>query len=606
METKGLYKAILYSRVSTTNDDQAESIDNQILLAKNYLDKHPNIELAEPLDKYSEKISGKTDIRPKFQEMCQRLSRGDIHYLMIKDLKRLSRSVETTYAFLNLMKQYGFEIIQLSSGNVIDSSAFEEVESNLLIGVEALFAQNMVLTQSRYGRTVQRVRCENKILAYKDSTLFGYKWNPERRDIVIDEEKAPIIRELFSRYVFQDQGIMELREYLSSIGHPYSHVTVSKWLQEGKYIGDWTINRKGSVLGIGQGAKTHRFNIDRSEWIHIERPDLAIVDKEIFEMAQRIRLSRVQCYSAKNGDKKIIGRFMGTHMFSNKVYCAECGSRYTFKWADQNRTIPAYKDNYRQSKRDLSKKCSNIHFRSVTERQLKEFVVTAINAVNLQGAVSVDMMTSVISTALHSKNETEEKKRQEEQALKSLEKEAERISDAFIDATSAMRSRLNKQLEDVEREMEACKRRIKRLDNQSADAEELRDRLEKIKSRLSGWLDITEGRLDRGMIEKMVSKIELKKDGSAEVSLVLENLQSLKVSEKVSEENEEASMDIEMPPEEVISANVRKVYQEIEREEPARAQLDMMSVSQTGGEKKDRVIVKIDTVNCDYGSREVQ
>ena len=215
MEKKGLYKAILYSRVSTVHDEQAESIDNQILLAKNYLDKHPNIELAEPLDKYSERISGKTDIRPKFQEMCERLSKGDIDYLMIKDLKRLSRSVETTYAFLNLMKQYGFEIIQLSSGNIIDSSAFEEVESNLLIGIEALFAQNTVLTQSRYGRTVQRVRCENKILSYKDSTLFGYEWDPQTDDIVINERKAEIVREVFNRYVFRNQSLREIREYLS-------------------------------------------------------------------------------------------------------------------------------------------------------------------------------------------------------------------------------------------------------------------------------------------------------------------------------------------------------------------------------------------------------
>ena len=192
MEKKALYKAILYSRVSTVNDEQAESIDNQILLAKNYLDKHPDIELAEPLDKYCERISGKTDIRPKFQEMCERLSRGDIHYLMIKDLKRLSRSVETTYAFFNLMKQYGFEIIQLSSGSIIDSKAFEEVESNLLLGVEALFAQNMVLTQSRYGKTVQKVRCENKILARKDSTLFGYGWDPERKESSLMKRKRQL------------------------------------------------------------------------------------------------------------------------------------------------------------------------------------------------------------------------------------------------------------------------------------------------------------------------------------------------------------------------------------------------------------------------------
>ena len=98
------FKAILYTRVSTVHDEQTESIENQMLLAKKYLTDHPDIELAEPLEKYSERVSGKTDNRPKFKELCERLSQGDIKYLMIKDLKRLSRSVETTYAFFNLMK----------------------------------------------------------------------------------------------------------------------------------------------------------------------------------------------------------------------------------------------------------------------------------------------------------------------------------------------------------------------------------------------------------------------------------------------------------------------------------------------------------------------
>ena len=596
MEKRGLYKAILYSRVSTVHDEQAESIDNQILLAKNYLDKHPNIELAEPLDKYIERISGKTDIRPKCQEMCERLAKGDIHYLMIKDLKRLSRSVETTYAFLNLMKQYGFEIIQLSSGNIIDSSAFEEVESNLLIGIEALFAQNTVLTQSRYGKTVQKVRCENKILSYKDSTLFGYEWDRELKDIVIVEEKAAIIREVFNRFVFGLQSIREIREYLSSLGYHYSHVSVSKWLQEGKYVGDWTINRKGSVLGIGQGAKTKRFRREKDEWVHIQRPDLAIIDKDVFDLAQEIRLSRVETYFTDEGSEKGRGNFSGRHLFSRKVFCAECGSIYRFKWSDRKRTVGIYYDTYKQSKRDASFECPNKDYRRVSENELKQIVVNAIMALNINGQVSIDRMLESISSAIQANNNDSKKRDAEEQQLKMLEAEADRISEAFIDATSQMRARLNKQLEETEEQIAACKKRLLKLDNNSADEKALRKRLTEIRKQLSGWVDININSLDRNMVERLVSKIVVHMDGGIEISLALGGFMQYQLERKNSEKiSQKRSPSVTMPSTRTINDNLMTVLEEVEKEESPQAVLNVMSFKRRRKGEEDTVVVKLDT-----------
>ena len=595
MNKNGTYKAILYSRVSTTHDDQAESIDNQILLAQNYLAKHPNIILAEPLDKYSEKISAKTDVRPKYRELCERLARGDIRYLMIKDLKRLSRSVETTYAFLNLMKQYGFEIIQLSTGSIIDSKAFEEVEGNLLIGIEALFAQNMVLTQSRYGRTTQKVRCENKKLTYKDSTLFGYKWDPQRKDIIIDPEKAEVIKELYTRYAIRSQSILELREYLSSIGYNYSQVTVAKWLQEGKYVGDWTINRKGSILGIGQGAKTRRFRRESWEWVHIERPDLAIVDKEVFALAQEIRLSRVHKYEI-DGQEKMIGAFNGAHLFSGKVYCAECGCTFQHKWGNREKTRSVYRDSFRKKAGDATKKCSNKYYRQISEDELKEIVVSAITVLNIKGAVSIEKMIEAISVAMRS-TDRNDKKQIEEQMLKRLEKEAKEISGAFVDATPAMRQRLNRQLEETEEKIEASQRRLEKLNNRSANEEELRQRLSVIQKQLSGWFDVTKGSLNKKMVEKLVSRIIVHKDGKIEVSLLLGNLLNYQLEgEKSKKKKNQNTLQLMFPSEKMMNENIMKVLQDVEREEQQKAIINVMNFSRnTKKNGRKTVMVNLDT-----------
>ena len=591
MEKTRTYRAVLYSRVSTTHDDQAESIENQILLARNYLAKHPNIELAEPLEKYSERQSGKSDIRPKFQELCERLTRGDIDYLIIKDFKRLARSVETTYAFLNIMRQNDFKIIRLDTGKIIDSRGLEEEESNLLIGIEALFAQNTVLTQSRYGKTVQRIRCENKKLARKDSTLFGYKWDSELKDIVIDEEKAEIVRDIFNRYVFQDMGVLELKTYLESIGVYYSIVSISKWLQESKYIGDWTINRKGSILGIGQGAKTRRFYREKTEWVHIERPDLAIVDKEIYDLAQDIRLSRVRTYAGSGGKEKILGSFCGTHLFSGKIVCSECGSGYRFKWADRKHTVGVYYDAFKTRTNLENPDCPNTRFRRIYEDDLKEIVINAINALNIKGKVSIAKMMEAISFAIRSNPGEKQQKETEAQKLKRLEREADRISKAFLDATPAMRARLNDQLDEIEKHINECKAQISSNEQISVDEESLRERLSGIEEQLSGWVSITKGSMTRKMIDKLISKIVVYPSGKIEIIFSMGGMRDYQLADREEKKGVPKKLPkVIFPSAETVHENMRNAFQEVVLKQKTGSIRPIFSFSQDAREGQKTTI----------------
>ncbi len=413
---------------------------------------------------------------------------------------------------------------------------------------------------------------------------------------MIVEEKAAIIREVFNRFVFGLQSIREIREYLSSLGYHYSHVSVSKWLQEGKYVGDWTINRKGSVLGIGQGAKTKRFRREKDEWVHIQRPDLAIIDKDVFDLAQEIRLSRVETYFTDEGSEKGRGNFSGRHLFSRKVFCAECGSIYRFKWSDRKRTVGIYYDTYKQSKRDASFECPNKDYRRVSENELKQIVVNAIMALNINGQVSIDRMLESISSAIQANNNDSKKRDAEEQQLKMLEAEADRISEAFIDATSQMRARLNKQLEETEEQIAACKKRLLKLDNNSADEKALRKRLTEIRKQLSGWVDININTLDRNMVERLVSKIVVHMDGGIEISLALGGFMQYQLERKNSEKiSQKRSPSVTMPSTRTINDNLMTVLEEVEKEESPQAVLNVMSFKRRRKGEEDTVVVKLDT-----------
>ena len=101
------FAALYYERVSTEHETQDNSLVNQRSLCNNFLKRNQDIQLAEPIDTYVERVSGKSDARPRYQALIKRLKQGDIDYLLIKDFKRLNRSSEVSAQMKNLSKKYG-------------------------------------------------------------------------------------------------------------------------------------------------------------------------------------------------------------------------------------------------------------------------------------------------------------------------------------------------------------------------------------------------------------------------------------------------------------------------------------------------------------------
>ena len=189
------------------------------------------------------------------------------------------------------------------------------------------------------------------------------------------------------------------------------------------------------------------------------------------------------------------------------------------------------------------------------------------------------------------------KKQIEEQMLKRLEKEAKEISGAFVDATPAMRQRLNRQLEETEEKIEASQRRLEKLNNRSANEEELRQRLSVIQKQLSGWFDVTKGSLNKKMVEKLVSRIIVHKDGKIEVSLLLGNLLNYQLEGEMSKKKKnQNTLQLMFPSEKMMNENIMKVLQDVEREEQQKAIINVMNFSRnTKKNGRKTVMVNLDT-----------
>lgn len=69
--------AVIYARVSTDNEGQKDSCDNQVSLADNYVNKHQNIKVVGIY--IDDGISGKNDFnRPDYQNMLNLIAGGTI------------------------------------------------------------------------------------------------------------------------------------------------------------------------------------------------------------------------------------------------------------------------------------------------------------------------------------------------------------------------------------------------------------------------------------------------------------------------------------------------------------------------------------------------
>ena len=511
---KDIKLALYYERVSTLHVEQDESMENQRALAESYLRRHPEIKLAEPLDTYSERESGKSDTRPKYQQLLQRLSQGDIRYLLIKDFKRLNRSVELSAQLRNHAKEYNYQFILLSTGQVYNPNANEQ---RMLYNFEAIVNEEVVHRQSEYGRLAHRQKCEAKRLN-RNNLTFGFKWDETINDIVIDKEKADIVCELFYRYVFQDQGITELRKFLCSVGLHYSANTVTKWLQETAYIGVFHINKKGSELGVGAGKKTKRYTNPKEEWIAVERPDLTILDKEVFDLAQRIRESRRQHYEpAKNG--VVQARFRGTHLFSAKIYCAECGYPFVHGYADRNRTIHIYRDAFHTRTKNPLETCANKDYKRIYEEDLIHIVTNVINSVVQEQHSYFPLLLNILEKVIQEDTSQQTLILEKEQAMKRLKKEADKIMETFTYATGALLTDLNERYNNIKTQVNSLNNEIQNLQKESNTQLKISTRLAKIQEVIKSWETISPDMLTRKMVDAFINKIIIHKEGTIEVIL---------------------------------------------------------------------------------------
>lgn len=497
-------RAVIYARVSTDNEGQKESCSNQVMLAKGYIADHPNVHLVATY--IDDGISGKNDFtRPQYNEMLQQLSEDGFDLIITKALSRLNRDELNSLMLNSLLIEHDATVLTLEDGQIHD---FEDMNSGLLHSIKYAMDAQFVKQQSINGRKTQELRCEKKELSAKDCS-YGYDWHRDDKTITINENQAEVVRRIFEDYVYRNGTPASIQRALKAEGINICGRTISNIIEDERYIGKFYINKRTTKLGTGR-TKSKRIKLPKEQWVLVERPDLQIVDTDLFEMAQRIHQTRITIYE-KPDKATTQARFQGTHLYAGKIFCPVCGKPYHFGYADRKKTVPIYRI---KSHSD----CPN-PIRSIYEHDLEGITKKALKQIfDQQEDVCISLekiLTEIVEATKDNGDEIERLKKQRASREKQLDNLIDRLSESGL--TEAAKNRIKAKINNITEETDRLAGIIKDKENSKLDDSYVADKLTSIRAAIADLRNFTS--IDRDRILNYIERIDMQPNGDIKILL---------------------------------------------------------------------------------------
>lgn len=311
-------RVTFYARVSTDQDEQINSLENQVQYYTELIQSRPNWRFVPGY--VDEGISGgSTKKRDNFNRMIRDAKAGMFDFIITKEISRFSRSTLDSIRYTQELLDYNVGVFfQNDNINTLDT------DSEFRLVIMAGVAQDEIRKLSERLKFGFRQAIKNGHVLGNDK-LYGY----DKKDCVltVNEEEAEIIRIIFDLYGNQRLGtrtiskrLMELG-YTSREGNAFNTLTIRHILENPKYKGWYCGNKSQSV-----DYRTKRnVLLDESEWVTYPDPSIpAIVSEELWNRANALyKRRREEMKSHSSGLS-----FHNRYPYSAKIYCEEHGTTF--------------------------------------------------------------------------------------------------------------------------------------------------------------------------------------------------------------------------------------------------------------------------------------
>ena len=496
-----------YCRVSTDNEDQSNSLENQKKYFKEFIERNPLWELVEIY--VDEGISGtSTKKRFNFNRMINDAYNKTIDLIITKEISRFARNTLDSIYYTRKLKEIGIGVIFMNDNiNTLDA------DSELRLTIMSSIAQEESRKISERVKWGQRRSMEQGVVFGRD--MIGY--DVSEGGIIINEKGAEIVRQIFHKYTNEGKGTYTIAKELTEQGiepssyiKSWSNVVILRILKNEKYCGD-LVQKKTYTPNYLDHEK--KYNKGEEDFVVIRNHHEPIVSREMFERTQDKIKERSLSLEPKS-------KYTNRYCFSGKIKCGVCGNSYVSRTKkSKGDKIYRYWRCYELTKngklhmneQGVRMGCYN---RSIKDEELKELIQNIFKTIILdKDCLIEDIYQSIVRTI--NNNEYNNYIKQLERKILSISQKKQSVINLYLDNKisqndfSAIIVKYESEIKHLQNEYELLKK------NEQKSLNDLH--LERIKKYMESLTTGVEW--DDTFYRNMIDKIVISEKGEIELQL---------------------------------------------------------------------------------------
>lgn len=508
-------KIAAYCRVSTDKADQLNSLEAQKQFFSEYTQRTGDVLVKLYAD---EGISGtKIKNRKEFLRMMSDAEKGMFDMVVVKDISRFARNTVDLLQNVRKLKALGIET-QFLTANMTSMGNSEFVLT--IFGA---------LAQEESANTSKRVKFGKKLNAEKGrvpNIVYGYdKTIGDYFNLEINKEESKVVKQIYKWYTEEGYGAAKISNMLNEKGYrtkrncKWSQNAICRILTNEIYTGK-IINGKQEISDFLTGQRREK---DETEWLVVERPELRMIEDEVFEKAQEILRGRNDAFNLNHE------RQSNKYLFSTLIKCKECG--WSFR-----RTVRTYKNTYVRwvcSGRNGKGADSCPNKTAVDEEELIQVLQEYFNRVLQQKNKVIDYVVKEFQRVYKAKDENAEYEKELNLQIARLQRMRQKYMDMYTDDLIS-REELNDKLGGTRQELDRLENELKMVSSNLTKGDQMEKILNDTFKQIEDITDVHE--MTNVQLKRLIKKIEVDKDGNVDIYLRL--LGDLGLNESILVEDE--------------------------------------------------------------------
>lgn len=389
------------------------------------------------------------------------------------------------------------------------------------------FLETMLVAAKTYEREQTGEKVRTKLRMRKEKGLwngglvpFGFLLEPKTQAMVPDEEKIPIVRQMFETYV-ESRSDFVVRDWLKAhqIAAPTGKAvwvagSIRDLLMNRRYIGEIEINKDNQGRSDLPEFEAYRI---------VPAPHEALIPRELWEQAQAIRSEKVADSPNRRGRPRSYSQNQcnRVYLLQGNMVCGTCGHSMTPYYVchkpnpKENRRTTSYIYRYACAQRiKYRRNCDHNNY--VLARVAENWVTEKIAEL----ATCPDVVeTAVASVQARSEVTFQPAREALNLCAKALEENQGQIDELLqtaSNANGALLELLSERANQLKLEREKLRQEQRRLKEELAPAQDQLD-VGQLQSVLSHFEDVSQGLEPLKMqqlLRLLVRKIEWQQDGS--------------------------------------------------------------------------------------------